>query len=105
MLGLFGFLIVGIIVFLLLKKITVPSIAFIAVPTVMVLIAGFAGFLPESALMNGKILEKFSFLTVGRFIREGVRGTYETAVANCLYITACRLIWHTFSRFTGIDLW
>jgi CitMHS family citrate-Mg2+:H+ or citrate-Ca2+:H+ symporter len=87
MLGLFGFLVVGIIVFLLLKKITVPAIAFIAVPTVIVLIAGFTGFLPETALLNGKTLEKFSFLTVGRFIRVGVRGTYETAALFIFSIT------------------
>ncbi|MDR1932284.1 MAG: citrate:proton symporter [Spirochaetales bacterium] len=87
MLGVFGFLIVGIIVFLLLKKITVPSIAFIAVPTVIVLIAGYTGFLPETALMNGKVLESFSFLTVGRFIKLGVRGTYETAALFIFSIT------------------
>ncbi|MDR2434646.1 MAG: hypothetical protein LBD47_08770 [Treponema sp.] len=87
MLGLFGFLIVGIIVFLLLKKITVPAIAFIVVPTVMVLIAGFMGFLPEAALMNGNVLEPFSFLTAGRFIREGVQGTYETAALFIFSIT------------------
>jgi CitMHS family citrate-Mg2+:H+ or citrate-Ca2+:H+ symporter len=87
MLGLFGFLIVGLIVFLLLKKITVPSIAFIAVPTVIVLIAGYLGFLPDSALMNGKVAEAFSFLTVGRFIKTGVRGTYETAALFIFSIT------------------
>ncbi|MDR0624745.1 MAG: citrate:proton symporter [Treponema sp.] len=87
MLGLFGFLIVGIIVFLLLKKITIPAIAFIAVPTVIVLIAGFTGFLPEAVLMNGKTPEPFSFLTVGRFIKTGVRGTYETAALFIFSIT------------------
>jgi CitMHS family citrate-Mg2+:H+ or citrate-Ca2+:H+ symporter len=87
MLGLFGFLIVGIIVFLLLKKITIPSIAFIAVPTVIILIAGYAGFLPGSVLVNGNTPEAFSFLTVGRFIRTGVRGTYETAALFIFSIT------------------
>jgi CitMHS family citrate-Mg2+:H+ or citrate-Ca2+:H+ symporter len=87
MLGLFGFLTVTIIVFLLLKKTTVPSIAFIVVPTVIVLIAGYTGFLPESALMNGKTLEAFSFLTAGRFIKAGVRGTYETAALFIFSIT------------------
>jgi CitMHS family citrate-Mg2+:H+ or citrate-Ca2+:H+ symporter len=87
MLGLFGFIVVGLIVFLLLKKITVPAIAFIAVPTVMALIAGFAGLLPEAALMNGKVLESFSFLTLGRFIKAGVRGTYETAALFIFSIT------------------
>ncbi|MDR1277943.1 MAG: hypothetical protein LBK02_04265, partial [Treponema sp.] len=84
MLGLFGFLVVGIIVFLLLKKITVPAIAFIVVPTVMVLIAGYAGFLPESALAK---TGGFSFLTVGQFIKTGVRGTYETAALFIFSIT------------------
>jgi CitMHS family citrate-Mg2+:H+ or citrate-Ca2+:H+ symporter len=87
MLGFSGFLIVAIIVFLLLKKITVPSIAFIAVPTVILLIVGYAGFLPEAALMNGKELETFSFLTLGRFIKTGVRGTYETAALFIFSIT------------------
>ncbi|MDR1930097.1 MAG: hypothetical protein LBQ44_05635 [Treponema sp.] len=87
MLGFFGFLVVGLIVFLLLKKITVPSIAFIAVPTVIVLVAGYAGFLPEEALLNKAVPEAFSFLTVGRFIRTGVRGTYETAALFIFSIT------------------
>jgi CitMHS family citrate-Mg2+:H+ or citrate-Ca2+:H+ symporter len=87
MLGLFGFSIVGIIVFLLLKKITVPAIAFIAVPTIMALIAGYAGLLPEAVLMNEGVSEPFSFLTLGRFIRTGVRGTYETAALFIFSIT------------------
>jgi CitMHS family citrate-Mg2+:H+ or citrate-Ca2+:H+ symporter len=87
MLGVFGFLIVAVIVFLLLKKITVPSIAFIAVPTVIALIAGYAGFFPESVLANGNAAEPFSFLTVGRFIKTGVRGTYETAALFIFSIT------------------
>jgi CitMHS family citrate-Mg2+:H+ or citrate-Ca2+:H+ symporter len=87
MLGVCGFFIIAVIVFLLLKKITIPSIAFIVVPTVAVLIAGYAGLLPEAALMNGDKLEPFSVLTVGRFIRAGVRGTYETAALFIFSIT------------------
>jgi CitMHS family citrate-Mg2+:H+ or citrate-Ca2+:H+ symporter len=103
MLGLFGFLVVGIIVFLLLKKITVPAIAFIAVPTVIVLIAGYAGLLPESALMIGGELKKFSFLTVGAFIKAGVRGTYETAALFIFSITFFCLMDDTglFERIIG----
>jgi CitMHS family citrate-Mg2+:H+ or citrate-Ca2+:H+ symporter len=87
MLGLFGFVIIAIIVFILIKKITIPSIAFIAVPTVIVLIAGYTGFLPPEALTQGDTLENFSFLTVGRFIKTGVRGTYETAALFIFSIT------------------
>jgi CitMHS family citrate-Mg2+:H+ or citrate-Ca2+:H+ symporter len=71
----------------LIKKITIPSIAFIAVPTVVILIVGYAGFLPEAVLMNGGKMEPFSVLTVGRFIRAGVRGTYETAALFIFSIT------------------
>jgi CitMHS family citrate-Mg2+:H+ or citrate-Ca2+:H+ symporter len=87
MLGVCGFFIIAVIVFLLLKKITIPSIAFIVVPTAVVLIIGYAGLLPEEALMNGGRLEPFSVLTVGRFIRAGVRGTYETAALFIFSIT------------------
>jgi len=103
MLGFFGFLIVGGIVFLLLKKVTVPSIAFIAVPTVICLIAGYAGLIPEEALMNGRNLEPFSFLTVGRYIRTGVRGTYEVAALFIFSITFFCLMDDTgmFDRIIG----
>lgn len=87
MLGVLGFLTVGIIVLLLLKKITVPALAFVAVPTVMALVAGFAGVLPEKALMVKDAVETFSFLTVGRFMRVGVRATYETAALFIFSIT------------------
>jgi CitMHS family citrate-Mg2+:H+ or citrate-Ca2+:H+ symporter len=103
MLGLFGFLVVGIIVFLLLKKITVPAIAFITVPTAIVIIAGYAGLLPESALTISGELKNFSFLTVGRFIRTGVRGTYETAALFIFSITFFCLMDDTglFDRIIG----
>jgi CitMHS family citrate-Mg2+:H+ or citrate-Ca2+:H+ symporter len=87
MLGVCGFFIIAVIVFLLLKKITIPSIAFIVVPTVVVLIIGYAGLLPEAVLMNGGKPEPFSVLTLGRFIRAGVRGTYETAALFIFSIT------------------
>jgi CitMHS family citrate-Mg2+:H+ or citrate-Ca2+:H+ symporter len=87
MLGFFGFLIVALIVFLLIKKITVPSIAFIAVPTVIILIAGYLGFLPAATLAEAGTPEGFSFLTVGHFIKAGVRGTYETAALFIFSIT------------------
>jgi CitMHS family citrate-Mg2+:H+ or citrate-Ca2+:H+ symporter len=103
MLGLLGFIVVGVIVFLLLKKITVPSIAFIVAPTVMVLIAGYAGLLPEAALMMGGELKDFSFLTVGKFIKAGVRGTYETAALFIFSITFFCLMDDVglFSRIIG----
>jgi CitMHS family citrate-Mg2+:H+ or citrate-Ca2+:H+ symporter len=87
MLGFFGFLTVGIIVFLLLKKVTVPALAFVVVPTVMCIIAGYGGFMPEKALTVGQTLETFSFLSVGRFMRAGVRSTYETAALFIFSIT------------------
>jgi CitMHS family citrate-Mg2+:H+ or citrate-Ca2+:H+ symporter len=87
MLGFLGFLTVGIIVFLLLKKVTVPALAFIAVPTVMVIIAGYAGLIPEKALTVKDTVEAFSFLTAGRFMRTGVRATYETAALFIFSIT------------------
>jgi CitMHS family citrate-Mg2+:H+ or citrate-Ca2+:H+ symporter len=87
MLGVCGFFIIAVIVFLLLKKITIPSIAFIVVPTVVIVIVGYLGLLPEAVLMSGDKLEPFSLLTVGRFIRTGVRGTYETAALFIFSIT------------------
>jgi CitMHS family citrate-Mg2+:H+ or citrate-Ca2+:H+ symporter len=87
MLGACGFFIIAVIVFLLLKKITIPSIAFIVVPTVVIIIVGYLGLLPEAALTRGGSPEPFSLLTVGQFIRAGVRGTYETAALFIFSIT------------------
>ncbi|MDR1025437.1 MAG: hypothetical protein LBL56_06870 [Treponema sp.] len=87
MLGACGFFIIAVIVFLLLKKITIPSIAFIVVPTAVIVMVGYMGLLPAAVLMRGDNLEPFSLLTVGRFIRAGVRGTYETAALFIFSIT------------------
>jgi CitMHS family citrate-Mg2+:H+ or citrate-Ca2+:H+ symporter len=48
---------------------------------------GYLGLLPEAVLMTGGKSEPFSLLTVGRFIRAGVRGTYETAALFIFSIT------------------
>lgn len=68
-LGLIGFLTMAIIIVLLLKSKTVPSIAFIAVPIIMALIGGF------------------SITEIGKFIKIGVVDTAEMATLFIFSIT------------------
>lgn len=65
MLGILGFLIMIIIIVLLLKNVTIPSVAFIVVPTMIALLAGF------------------SVVEVGKFVEKGVA---ETALIAALFI-------------------
>lgn len=69
MLGILGFAIMAVIIFMLLKNITVPAIAFIVVPTVAAFIAGFS--IPE----------------ISGFIKTGVMGTAEMAALFIFSIT------------------
>ncbi len=69
MLGLLGFVIMGIIIFMLLKNVTVPSIAFIVVPCAIALAAGF----PVTDL--------------GKYIKDGVLDTAQLAALFIFSIT------------------
>lgn len=69
MLGFLGFLTMALIIILLLKNKTVPAIAFITVPTLIALIAGF------------------SVVEVGGFIKTGVVDTAEMATLFIFSIT------------------
>ena len=60
-LGTIGFLIMAIIIFLLLKNVTIPSIAFIVVPVVFCFLAGFG------------------VSDLSTFIKKGVAGVYQMA--------------------------
>ena len=69
MLGLIGFLTMAIIILLLLRSKTIPAIAFVAVPTVMALIAGF------------------SVGEIGGFVKKGVASTSSMAALFIFSIT------------------
>lgn len=69
MLGLIGFLTMAIIILLLLRSKTIPAIAFVAVPTVMALIAGF------------------SVEEIGGFVKKGVASTSSMAALFIFSIT------------------
>ena len=69
MLGLIGFLTMATIILLLLRSKTIPAIAFVAVPTVMALIAGF------------------SVGEIGGFVKKGVASTSSMAALFIFSIT------------------
>lgn len=69
MLGLLGFLTIAMVIFLLLKNFTIPSLAFITASTITAFILVFTG--------------SFTISEVGDFIKAGVAGTSSTA---CLFL-------------------